>query len=209
MSVLSPVASAASEGYVIQPGETEQCAQTRFYLKKAESSKRSPAALINNLRSNVNELCPVARAGDSGTSAEAQAPAKLSERWRIEQLQEINATRAMNGRAGLRQCASLTVTAQKYASLMAKRGHYSHTGLKGSSPGDRITREGYQPGWWGENIAKSQLTSSNAMAAWILSPDHFTNIVESNFRYVGMGSAKAKNGDAYWVQVFGKNPCPR
>ena len=205
MSAFSPVVSAGSNWYQVQPGETEQCAQTRYYLKKAEESKRSPAALIENLRSNVNELCPVARAGDSG---EGQAPGELSDGWRSEQLQEINATRAKNGRAGLKQCAPLTVTAQKYAALMAKRGHYSHTGPKGSSPGDRIKREGYQPGWWGENIAMRQLTSSNVMTAWILSTGHFKNIVEPNFRYVGMGSAKAKNGDVYWVQVFGKNQCP-
>jgi uncharacterized protein YkwD len=103
----------------------------------------------------------------------------------------------------------LTAAAQKYAALMAKSGHYSHTGPKGSSPGDRIKREGYQPGWWGENIATRQLTSSNVMTAWILSTGHFKNIVEPNFRYVGMGSAKAEDGYVYWAQVFGKNPCPR
>ncbi|MEE4146098.1 MAG: CAP domain-containing protein, partial [Halieaceae bacterium] len=84
--------------------------------------------------------------------------------------------------------------------------YFSHTGLNGSSPGDRITAAGYSWSSYGENIAAGASSVSQVMQMWLDSPGHCTNIMGGNFTNLGAArfSNPASTYNVYWTQVFGR-----
>src|SRR3990172_6631535 len=85
---------------------------------------------------------------------------------------------------------SLAIAAYLHSEDMATNQFFSHTGSDGSSPGDRITREGYA--WWtyGENIAVGYPTVSAVMQGWLGSDGHCRNIMNPAFREIGAAYAE-------------------
>jgi uncharacterized protein YkwD len=99
---------------------------------------------------------------------------------------------------------NLEVAAQGHSTSMADNDFFSHTGLDSSSPGDRISAAGYT--WWtyGENIAAGYFDEASVMAAWLNSPGHCANIMNSAFAEVGTAAASnpASTYGTYWTQNF-------
>jgi uncharacterized protein YkwD len=88
---------------------------------------------------------------------------------------------------------------------MGQLAYFSHDGLDGSSPGDRMERAGFTgPGPWGENIAAGQQTAEEVVKAWIESPGHCSNIMDPDYRVLGAGYALVPGSPSshYWVQTF-------
>jgi uncharacterized protein YkwD len=99
----------------------------------------------------------------------------------------------------------LEKAAEGHSTSMAENNFFSHTGLDGSSPGDRITAAGYHWRTYGENIAYGYTDAQSVMDGWLLSAGHCANIMNSNFTGVGVGSATANHGSydiIYWTQNF-------
>lgn len=88
--------------------------------------------------------------------------------------------------------------AAAHANDMRQNNYFSHTGLDGSTPGDRINRAGYAWMAYGENIAKGFTSEQEVMTAWIQSVDHCENIMNPRFQELG-----AARSGSYWVQEFG------
>ena len=64
---------------------------------------------------------------------------------------------------------------------------------------------GYFPGLYnvnGENIAFGSATAVGAMDQWMNSPEHKENILDSDWKTIGIGCFEYK-GECYWVQCFG------
>jgi uncharacterized protein YkwD len=70
----------------------------------------------------------------------------------------------------------------------------SHTGDSGSSVGTRLTATGYRWSAVGENVAMGQATPAAVVAAWLASPGHCANIMNTAFVDVGFGFAPAASG---------------
>ncbi len=85
---------------------------------------------------------------------------------------------------------------------MAARDYFSHTSPEGGSAGDRITAAGYRWSTWGENIARGQQTPESVMDAWMNSPGHRANILNCDFKDLGVGVHIASGGP-WWTQNFG------
>jgi len=81
---------------------------------------------------------------------------------------------------------------------MNTQDYFSHTGLDGSSPGQRITAAGYSWTSYGENIAEGYSTEQIVMNAWLGSEGHCKNIMNGVFKDMGVG----RDGN-YWTQDFG------
>ena len=92
----------------------------------------------------------------------------------------------------------LAKAAYNHSHDMDQNNYFSHTGLDGSSPGDRITAVGYNWTTWGENIAMGYPDEQSVMNAWLNSPPHCMNIMNGNFKEIGAG----KSG-TYWTEDFG------
>jgi uncharacterized protein YkwD len=113
----------------------------------------------------------------------------------------------------------LADSARDHAEWMLETDTFSHTGVNGTDPGDRIEAAGYQltGNWrWGENISwrgstgaaedqvKSLETQNDAL---FMSPGHRVNILQDGFREVGTGivAGDFKQYDALMVaENFGK-----
>jgi uncharacterized protein YkwD len=55
----------------------------------------------------------------------------------------------------------------------------------------------FKGGYKGENIAHGQTTAKEVMTDWMNSPGHRANIMNANFKQLGVGKV-----GTYWTQQF-------
>ena len=102
----------------------------------------------------------------------------------------------------------LVAAARGHSNDMAINDFFSHTGSDGSSPWDRIERQGYSLASGGENIAAGYSTPASVMDGWMNSPGHRANILNCGFTEIGIGYAYladdtgSVNYHHYWTQDF-------
>lgn len=125
--------------------------------------------------------------------------------FEAELLRLTNGERRKAGLAPLKLSSQLTRAAQSHAVDMARNNYFSHTGLNGSSIGDRSKSTGYKYRLVGENLAAGKTTPEATIRQWMNSSGHRANILNGRFTEIGFGYANAPNSlyKNYWVQVFG------
>jgi uncharacterized protein YkwD len=114
--------------------------------------------------------------------------------------QRNNQLRASAGRPPVAMSPTLTKAAQDHAWFMANSGQFSHEGNGGMV--GRVRKYGGTHGSLSENIAWNQQSVAGVFQSWQNSPGHWSNIC-SNCREAGFGYAIGRNGQTYWVAVFG------
>jgi uncharacterized protein YkwD len=105
----------------------------------------------------------------------------------------------------------LTEAARLHSQDMADQRYFSHDGLDGRSPFDRMRDIGFRgDGPLGENIAAGQQTPETVMEAWMNSPGHCSNIMNPAFGVLGVGYVQAPGSPFfhYWTQNFGGTATP-
>lgn len=111
----------------------------------------------------------------------------------------VNSERGKVGCSPLTLNAKLSKAAQDHSADMASHQNMSHTGSDGSDPGQRITTAGYTWSAYGENVAFGYSTPEAVMAGWMSSPGHKRNILDCDFKEIGVGLAQP---GSYWTQDF-------
>ena len=81
----------------------------------------------------------------------------------------------------------LSEAAQAHTESMANDDFFSHYGIDGSSPFDRISDTGYQYSTAAENIAAGYQTPEAVVEAWMGSAGHRANILNSDLTEIGVG----------------------
>ena len=121
----------------------------------------------------------------------------------VEQVVEAhNARRAKAGLSALTINPELQAAAMEHARDMAERRKMAHKGGDGSSPFDRMKRQGYPFRAAAENVAYGFDDVESVMTGWMRSPGHRHNIL-GNFSEIGVGRAIARDGASYWCVTFG------
>jgi len=126
----------------------------------------------------------------------------------------VNAERAAVGLHPFNYNSNLAAAARDHSEDMGWQDYFSHTGLDGSSPADRVTAAGYSYNRLGENIAAGQPTPEIVVDAWMASPGHKANILDPDFCDIGVGYAYVADSTYrhYWTQNFGRqsgvSSCP-
>lgn len=127
----------------------------------------------------------------------------------------INKYRAANGRAALKVSKSLDVSSFAHSKDMATRNYFSHNtlspllaGQSGALPWDRMKDAGYGYSTSkGENLAAGTGYSSAEAVfnAWKASSGHNDNMLNSNYRVIGIGFASVPGSrySNYWTTNFG------
>ncbi|MGW1763198.1 CAP domain-containing protein [Streptomyces sp. NPDC002073] len=113
----------------------------------------------------------------------------------------VNQERARAGCRPVRQNPPLATLAGAFSKDMADRGFFDHTDPDGATPWDRASNAGIS-GLGGENIARGQADAEAVMASWMNSPGHRANILNCEFRTLGVGTHFAAGGP-WWTQDFG------
>jgi uncharacterized protein YkwD len=115
-----------------------------------------------------------------------------------------NAQRAAHRCQPLRLDTRLRTAARAHSLEMARVSKLRHDSQDGQDPGERMSAAGYDSsGGWAENIARGYATAQAVMAAWLDSERHRANVLNCDLRAVGVGVARASNGQLYWTQDFG------
>ncbi|MFF7021918.1 CAP domain-containing protein [Streptomyces klenkii] len=113
----------------------------------------------------------------------------------------VNQERAKAGLRPLRASAQLTRLAQSFSDDMARRGFFSHTDPDGRTPWDRAAKSGIR-NLGGENIARGHPDARAVMDAWMHSAGHRANILNGEYRTLGIGLNTSGSGP-WWTQDFG------
>ncbi|GGJ54057.1 CAP domain-containing protein [Streptomyces brasiliensis] len=131
------------------------------------------------------------------------APAKVSAQAAAEAevLKLVNDERAKVGCSPASANSSLTRLAESFSEDMASRDFFDHTDPDGATPWDRAAEAGIID-LGGENIARGQADAAAVMEAWMNSPGHRANILNCDFKTLGVGVHFAAGGP-WWTQDFG------
>lgn len=140
-------------------------------------------------------------------------PTNLNAFTAREVLEEVNALRAegCNCPGGryfkpaqpLHWDEQLEKAAQDHADDMDRNRYFSHDSQDGTRFSRRIEQAGYNWTVVGENIAMGYPTARAVVAAWRNSRDHCPNMMNPEFRDMGVGRA-----GPYWVQDLAAPAAP-
>lgn len=149
-----------------------------------------------------------------GTVLAADDPKeKPPERFEITKVEKevldlTNAERGKEGLPALKPHPLLFQAARDHSKNMAKQQKMEHE-LDGVKPHERTKKVGYKSPFIGENIAAGEaFFPKEVVKTWMDSKPHRANILTKEFVYIGIGSARADNGEYYYTQVFGRAPKP-
>ena len=165
-----------------------------LYLERGETEK------ANTVRENFLER-------DVSSAKEA----KLREtKFKVDKeffLESVNLVRAEGCNCGQKRFApaaplrwndTLAMAAEVHSKDMDTKTFLRHRGSDGSNPITRANRQGYPSKFVGENIYFGGRNDERAFQAWMESPGHCANIMNPQFKEIGV----AREGD-YWTMVLG------
>ena len=113
----------------------------------------------------------------------------------------INQQRANNGLAALKVDSEVQRVARIKAQDMVNNNYFSHTSPTYGSPFDMLKSFKVSYKSAGENIAGNS-SNSGAVTAWMNSPGHRANILNSSFNYTGIGVVTGSKYGKIYVQMF-------
>ena len=120
-------------------------------------------------------------------------------------LERVNQARQQAGLAPYAVNPALAQAAQGHAEEIAEFAHYSHTSRDGRKAKDRVLQAGYAAGREGLRVGENFVGRSNIDDAfgWLMSdPPHRANIVDPDYREIGVGVGKISYG-YIWVMDLG------
>jgi len=120
---------------------------------------------------------------------------------------QTNVERQEAGLYGLQVNELLQRAAQLKAEDMAERGYFAHTTPDGKTPWYWLEQAGYVFAAAGENLAVNFVDSEDVTEAWMNSPKHKDNILESGFTEIGIATARGVykgKETTFVVQFFGR-----
>lgn len=148
----------------------------------------------NNVVTNVDEV--------DKASLEYRMPRGLAtlEEHQAEVLRLINIERVNAGVPPLEADPLLMEIAQLKADEMEELNYFSHTSPAYGSVKEFVEHYGYE-GKVGENILKGGYVPSTSVGMLMLSESHKANILNPNYKYLGVGRSGSMN-DGIDVQLF-------
>ncbi|MEM8779336.1 MAG: CAP domain-containing protein [Cyanobacteria bacterium P01_G01_bin.49] len=121
----------------------------------------------------------------------------------------INTERVENNLDPLRINEQLEMAAEYHSQSMANDDFFSHQGIDGSTPFERMRDQGYSYQAGAENIAAGFTTPESVVNAWMGSSGHRANILNEGFTEMGIGHQYNANDTGqinyfhYWTVDFG------
>lgn len=123
-------------------------------------------------------------------------------------IDQTNKERAKKGLAPLTANATLSTAAMAKARNMFEENYWAHFSPSGKDPWNFITAAGYKFSYAGENLARNFQTSDEIVKAWMNSPSHRDNILNSKYEEIGIAvfdGVLQGQKTTLIVQMFGKS----
>lgn len=119
---------------------------------------------------------------------------------------ETNRARLNNNLLELKEDSKLNIAASQKLEDMAINEYFAHTSPSGVSPWYWIKNTGYQYSIAGENLAIGFITADDTVQAWLNSPSHKANLLNTKYKDIGVAVKSVEiNGreGILVVQIFG------
>jgi len=126
--------------------------------------------------------------------------------------QETEVIRLVNVERGKAGCGSVQLNTKLRTAIrlhvqeLGTHGdlYISHVSDDGRDFVARAKEQGYSdPG--GENVARGQRDAAEVMTSWMNSDGHRANILNCDFKALGVGAVKGVDGTIVWGQLFGRS----
>jgi hypothetical protein len=130
------------------------------------------------LNQSLLQSLTIARPGVLGYSSEITA----DKVWQL-----TNKERQKQNLPVLQYNSVLSQSATAKAQNMFAENYWAHTSPKGLSPWDFFKQAGYKYSVAGENLAKDFYDTESLLKAWMNSPTHRANIINSKYQEIGIG----------------------
>ena len=126
--------------------------------------------------------------------------------------QETEVIRLVNVERGEAGCGSVTLNTKLRTAIrlhvqeLGTHGnlYISHVSDDGRDFVARAKEQDYNdPG--GENVARGQGDAASVMTSWMNSEGHRANILNCDFKAIGVGAVKGVDGTIVWGQLFGRS----
>jgi uncharacterized YkwD family protein len=117
----------------------------------------------------------------------------------LEIVELTNEERRKHGLDPLEVDLELSEVARIKSRDMAVNNYFSHTSPTYGSPFDMMNEFGVFFFTAGENLAKGQDSAEIVVKDWMQSEGHRKNILDGNFKYIGIGYVDEGN---HWTQMF-------
>ncbi len=118
-----------------------------------------------------------------------------------EVLDLINEQREDNGLSKLQPYEELQKVAKLKAEDIVNNEYFSHTSPTYGTPFEMLKQEGVVYKFAGENLAGNE-TGYKAVTAWMNSPAHRSNILDSDYEYTGICVVDSDIYGKVYVQLF-------
>lgn len=179
-----------------KPSKSPKPSQSRSQSQKDSQRDSSGSGSSGEKHESGNS----GSSGSGGSSTASQTPdAETSAEAAVLTL--VNQERAKVGCRPVTADGDLAKLAGNFSQDMARRGFFSHNSPDGQSPWDRAEAMGISD-LGGENIARGQANAQSVMDSWMNSPGHKANILNCDYRTMGVGAHFAEGGP-WWTQDFG------
>ncbi len=123
-----------------------------------------------------------------------------------EVIRLTNEKRTANGLLPLSENSVLSNAAIAKGNDMFAKGYWAHFAPDGTSPWSFFLSFGYKYKYAGENLARDFSDSTSTVTAWMNSPTHRENILNPNYREMGVGVVNGNlsgSDTTVVVQFFG------
>ncbi|WP_419958115.1 S-layer homology domain-containing protein [Psychrobacillus psychrotolerans] len=127
---------------------------------------------------------------------------QANESFISETIKLVNLERKKHGLTALVEDKMLSQIAFIKADDMILNNYFEHTSPIYGAPWDMADGFGYFYKTFGENIAHGYEESNEVVTAWMNSPGHRANILNSKYTTIGVGIALNESNQYYYVHMF-------
>jgi uncharacterized protein YkwD len=196
-----------SRGDPIASGENHQLTPVRLAPRHAPDDRAHPECVSGDLEGAkartaragtlvlVAALCALVLTGTALSSANSQHRATVAlTSFDYGVLSQLNRVRVQFGLTPLHLNMRLSESADAHSREMGTDGYFAHASFDGTTYWKRIEQwypwSGYQVWSVGENLLWSSpdLSPATALRMWMQSPEHRANILNPNWREVGVAA---------------------
>ncbi|MBM7648704.1 putative YkwD family protein [Bacillus ectoiniformans] len=171
----------------------------------AKVTRSQMAVYISNALKYLNPEEKLGGTKDKVAGAKTTAPsAKAHSELEQEILLLVNKERAKKGAQPLKFADDVDKVAQLKSEDMVKKKYFDHFSPTYGSPFEMMEKYGVSYTMAGENIAAGYTTASAVMEGWMNSPGHRANIMNPEYKEIGIGIAKGGSYGTYYTQMFVK-----
>ncbi len=175
--------------------DSSEAAETTTGKTTEKATEKTTGATAKNSTTAATNNTTAATSSPSTGAAQTQNSSFVQ-----QVIELVNNERAKAGLSPVSTTANQANAASERAQEIVSA--FSHTRPDGRSFSTVLAENGVSYSGAGENIAYGQTTPQQVMNSWMSSSGHKANILNANYKVIGVGYCQNASGTAYWTQLF-------